>query len=65
MTSRLVSRRLTEDEALAGEPGFRVVDVWESEEAVQRFGENLTPILKTRKPAPEAGFQGDCAGRST
>ncbi len=26
--------------------GFRVVDVWESEEAAQRFGEVLTPILQ-------------------
>ncbi len=26
--------------------GFRVVDVWESEEAVQRFGETLIPILQ-------------------
>ena len=25
--------------------GFRVVDVWESEEACQRFGEVLGPIL--------------------
>ena len=29
-----------------GESGFRVVDVWESEEAAQRFGEKLTPILQ-------------------
>lgn len=29
-----------------GEGGFRVVDVWESEEAVQRFGETLIPVLK-------------------
>lgn len=28
------------------ETGFRVVDVWESEEAVRRFGEALTPILQ-------------------
>jgi hypothetical protein len=26
--------------------GFRVVDVWESEEACQRFGEILQPILQ-------------------
>jgi hypothetical protein len=26
--------------------GFRVVDVWESEEACNRFGETLQPILK-------------------
>lgn len=25
--------------------GFRVVDVWESEEAIARFGETLGPIL--------------------
>ena len=25
---------------------FRVVDVWESEEAVQRFGEQLIPLLR-------------------
>lgn len=28
------------------EGGFRVVDVWESEEAVRRFGETLMPILQ-------------------
>jgi hypothetical protein len=28
------------------ESGFRVVDVWESEEAVRRFGETLIPILR-------------------
>jgi hypothetical protein len=26
--------------------GFRVVDVWESEEAAQRFGEKLAPHLQ-------------------
>ena len=26
--------------------GFRVVDVWESEDAFRRFGETLLPILK-------------------
>lgn len=30
-----------------GPNGFRVVDVWESEQAFQRFGEKLMPILKT------------------
>ena len=29
-----------------GPNGFRVVDVWESEAAFQRFGEKLIPILK-------------------
>ena len=29
-----------------GEGGFRVVDVWESEEACNQFGEILAPILK-------------------
>jgi hypothetical protein len=29
-----------------GESGFRVVDVWESEEACNRFGETLAPILQ-------------------
>jgi hypothetical protein len=29
-----------------GENGFRVIDVWESEEAFQQFGEKLIPILK-------------------
>ena len=28
------------------EGGFRIVDVWESEEAVQRFGETLMPIMQ-------------------
>jgi hypothetical protein len=33
---------------IAGEAegGFRVVDVWESEEACRRFGERIMPILK-------------------
>jgi hypothetical protein len=29
-----------------GDSGFRVVDVWESEEAFRRFGETLIPILQ-------------------
>jgi hypothetical protein len=29
-----------------GPNGFRVVDVWESEEAVARFGEVLIPVLR-------------------
>jgi hypothetical protein len=29
-----------------GERGFRVVDVWESEEACNQFGEILAPILR-------------------
>ena len=29
-----------------GGGGFRVVDVWESEEAFQEFGESLVPILE-------------------
>jgi hypothetical protein len=29
-----------------GESGFRVVDVWESEEAARRFGERLMPVLE-------------------
>ena len=29
-----------------GEGGFRVVDVWESEEACNQFGEILAPILQ-------------------
>ncbi len=29
-----------------GEGGFRVVDVWESEEACNQFGEVLRPILQ-------------------
>lgn len=36
-----------------GPNGFRVVDVWESEEAFRRFGEKLTPILKA------AGVEGE------
>jgi hypothetical protein len=35
-----------------GENGFRVVDVWESEEAFRRFGETLMPILQ------ELGIEG-------
>lgn len=34
-----------------GPNGFRVVDVWESEEACKRFGEILAPILQ------EAGIE--------
>jgi hypothetical protein len=29
-----------------GTEGFRVVDVWESEEAFNQFGETLLPILQ-------------------
>jgi hypothetical protein len=29
-----------------GAKGWRVVDVWESEEAFRRFGEKLMPVLK-------------------
>jgi hypothetical protein len=29
-----------------GENGFRVVDVWESEEACRQFGEVLVPVLR-------------------
>lgn len=29
-----------------GPHGFRVVDVWESEDACRRFGEKLLPILQ-------------------
>lgn len=30
-----------------GPTGFRVVDVWESAEALQRFSDHLLPILQT------------------
>ena len=33
--------------------GWRVVDVWESEEAFQRFGEKIGPVLQ------EVGFPGE------
>ena len=36
-----------------GESTFRVVDVWESEEAFQRFGEKIRPVLQ------EVGFPGE------
>ena len=36
-----------------GERGFRVVDVWESEETIRRFGDVLMPILR------EIGVEGD------
>jgi hypothetical protein len=36
-----------------GESGFRVVDVWESEDAFRRFGESLIPILQ------EVGVEGE------
>jgi hypothetical protein len=29
-----------------GANGFRVVDVWESEEALNRFGDKLMPVLR-------------------
>jgi len=29
-----------------GPNGFRVVDVWESEDAMRRFGDTLKPALK-------------------
>ena len=36
-----------------GPSGFRVVDVWESEEAFQAFGETLIPVLQ------EIGVEGE------
>jgi hypothetical protein len=36
-----------------GAKGFRVVDVWASEEAFRRFGEKLIPVLR------EVGIQGE------
>ncbi len=36
-----------------GENTFRVVDVWESEEALNRFAEVVVPMLR------EAGVEGD------
>ena len=38
-----------------GAKGWRVVDVWESEEAFRRFGEKLMPVLKQAgvEAAPE------------
>jgi hypothetical protein len=36
-----------------GTNGFRVVDVWESEEAAQRFGEVLMPVMA------EIGVEGE------
>jgi len=36
-----------------GKNGFRVVDVWESEDAFRRFGETLIPILQ------EIGAEGE------
>jgi hypothetical protein len=36
-----------------GEGTFRVIDVWESEEALNRFAEIIVPILR------EAGVEGD------
>ncbi|HVE91439.1 MAG TPA: hypothetical protein VNE62_03920 [Actinomycetota bacterium] len=35
------------------EGGWRVIDVWESEEAFQRFGEVFGPVLR------EAGYPGE------
>lgn len=35
------------------EQGFRIIDVWESEEAFGRFAEAITPILE------EAGIKND------
>jgi hypothetical protein len=29
-----------------GPTGFRVVDVWESEDAARRFGEQLAPVMQ-------------------
>ena len=36
-----------------GQNGFRVVDVWESEDAFRRFGETLLPIMQ------EVGVDGE------
>ena len=40
--------------AMTSTPGpWRVVDVWESEEAFQRFGEVLVPVLQELEMAGE------------
>ena len=39
--------------ARQGANGFRVVDVWTSEEAFRRFGEKLIPVLR------EVGIEGE------
>lgn len=36
-----------------GPKGFRIVDVWESEESFRKFGEKLVPILQ------ELGMEGE------
>ena len=36
-----------------GPRGFRVVDVWESDESFRRFGETLVPVLR------ELGVEGE------
>jgi hypothetical protein len=36
-----------------GDNGFRVVDVWDSEESFGRFGEKLVPVLQ------ESGVEGE------
>ena len=36
-----------------GPKGFRVVDVWASEDAFRRFGEKLIPVLR------EVGIEGE------
>jgi len=36
-----------------GPKGFRVVDVWASEDAFRRFGETLIPVLR------EVGIEGE------
>ena len=44
---RLAGRRLVDAHVAGDAPGgFRVVDVWESEEAAGRFGEKLSPMLR-------------------
>jgi len=46
LAQRLVNRRDSLARRRSTDNGWRVVDVWESEEAFQRFGEVIGPILQ-------------------
>jgi hypothetical protein len=46
MARRLARRGLAGSCCRRSDHDFRVVDIWESEDAARSFGERLTPILR-------------------
>ena len=54
IAGRLAGARVGGPRGRQGPNGFRVVDVWESEDAFRRFGEKLIPILEVGRDRGQA-----------